>query len=409
MAMLDFLIRICLLSPTGTPWQSDTLFGHLCWQVALGRADLPIEAFLAPFLGGEPPFVFSDGFPSGLMPKPMLPYRPEPSAESNLGQDAQAAIKEDCLMGSRGSALASSAASHDAQAAGNHAQDACAAISPLLSTLAAYAAAKRARKSRWITTAEFQRLCRGELFQPAPVADPWRKVTFSHASLDRRNLRTGGEGAAGEFFESEAEILDSSSATADPHPAALANVLDLYLRAVSEEWAARAELLLREVARAGFGRDKSTGFGAFEVIGREPTHLFDPSPAASDSLRDLRDSAPNPPSPSSQPPSFPPPCPNGLVSLSSYVPAAGDPTDGFWRLRVKRGKLGEPGAWNAPADQPIRHPFKRPLLELEPGAVFRLPPGAPPRPIYGRMVPGLSDAFPKAVQCGYTLAVPCEL
>lgn len=68
--------RIDLAVPSGflSPWQADTLFGHLCWvaerqdgfhnfQGASGLIDL--------FRAGEPPFILSDGFPSGLLSAPL--------------------------------------------------------------------------------------------------------------------------------------------------------------------------------------------------------------------------------------------------------------------------------------------------------------------------------------------------
>ena len=70
--MKDYAIKLKLLSPTGTPWQSDTMMGHMAWQVAFGRCDLEIDEFLLLFDEYEPPFVVSDGFPEGLLPRPLL-------------------------------------------------------------------------------------------------------------------------------------------------------------------------------------------------------------------------------------------------------------------------------------------------------------------------------------------------
>lgn len=43
---------------------------------ALARQDGPaaVADFLEPFLAGEPPFVLSDEFLAGLLPRPMLPF-----------------------------------------------------------------------------------------------------------------------------------------------------------------------------------------------------------------------------------------------------------------------------------------------------------------------------------------------
>jgi CRISPR-associated protein Csm4 len=72
-----FQIKIKNLSRILTPFQADTLFGHLCWVVAHKEGDKELEIFLEPFKKGEPPFVITDGFPGDFLPKPL-------SAEFNI-------------------------------------------------------------------------------------------------------------------------------------------------------------------------------------------------------------------------------------------------------------------------------------------------------------------------------------
>lgn len=54
-----------------TPFQADTLFGHLCWAVAYRKGEEGLQEFLEPFEQGTPPFLISDGFPGHLLPKPL--------------------------------------------------------------------------------------------------------------------------------------------------------------------------------------------------------------------------------------------------------------------------------------------------------------------------------------------------
>lgn len=54
-----------------TPFQADTFFGHLCWTLTYTQGKDKLKKFLEPFRAGEPPFLISDGFPSGLLPKPL--------------------------------------------------------------------------------------------------------------------------------------------------------------------------------------------------------------------------------------------------------------------------------------------------------------------------------------------------
>jgi CRISPR-associated protein Csm4 len=90
---------------------------------------------------------------------------------------------------------------------------------------------------------------------------------------------------------------------------------------------------------------------------------------------------------------------NGFVSLSNFIPAPTDPTDGRWGLLTKRPKLGD--EWAAGGN-----PFKRRLLFLEAGSCFR---AAPPRPWYGRMVEGVALDRPEVVQYGLAYTVPMRL
>ncbi|MDD5007501.1 MAG: hypothetical protein PHU49_02680 [Syntrophorhabdaceae bacterium] len=69
--METYRIDIHLHGGVLTPFQADTVFGHLCWTVAQNEGDGALEEFLRPFLDGNPPFVISDGFPAGFLPKPL--------------------------------------------------------------------------------------------------------------------------------------------------------------------------------------------------------------------------------------------------------------------------------------------------------------------------------------------------
>lgn len=66
-----FKVTIRLKSATGTPWQADTVFGHLCWVLAHRDGEAALRQFLQPFLDGEPTFLLSDGFPPGFLPRPL--------------------------------------------------------------------------------------------------------------------------------------------------------------------------------------------------------------------------------------------------------------------------------------------------------------------------------------------------
>ncbi len=304
--MTDYRVKIRLLSPLGTPWQSDTVFGHLAWHVARKYGERAVQEFLEPFRQGSPPFVLSDGFPGDLLPRPLLPV---PLSQARSPAD--------------------------------------------------YAAMRARRKSLFVSLEDFSALRSGAGGDWQPAPDPWVPWQIPHAAISRHTDTTTGlrDDEGGNFFLTDMEVL------------AQGDLLSLYLRA-DDEWADRVPQMLAELAPLGFGRDRSVGAGAFEVVEMQPYNGFGDLPGA-----------------------------NGFVSLSSYCPAQHDPTRGRWRVRLKYGKLGEHAGGG--------YPFKRPLIQLEPGAVFLT--NGPPRPYYGRAVAGVAPGFPEAIQCCYTLAVPAVL
>ena len=71
MIALRFTLRP--LTPFGTPLAGDTLFGQLCWALALRRGAAGLEALLEGYTTGRPFAVLSDAFPAGMLPRPTLP------------------------------------------------------------------------------------------------------------------------------------------------------------------------------------------------------------------------------------------------------------------------------------------------------------------------------------------------
>jgi CRISPR-associated protein Csm4 len=82
--------------------------------------------------------------------------------------------------------------------------------------------------------------------------------------------------------------------------------------------------------------------------------------------------------------------------LSHFVPAKNDPTNGAYKTMVKYGKLGEEKTF-------CGNPFKKPLIVLKPGAVFKT---QIMKPFYGRLLEKIAFADPAMVQYGYAFPVP---
>lgn len=170
--------------------------------------------------------------------------------------------------------------------------------------------------------------------------DPQREELGYHNSIDRRSNTVRDEGG---FFQS-----------LDYHfPADVR--LNVYVKTDFFSETSLGELF-DVVAKGGFGRDKSAGLGAFR---------FALSPFDFPSLL---------------------PGANGFIALSNFAPAPRDPTEGFYDLMTKFGKLGGDFAVG-PASAGGRHnPFKKPLIMLRSGSAFQ---DTPVREWYGRLIPGV--------------------
>ncbi len=88
---LDYTVEVELKSPIITGFQSDTIFGHICWAVRFLKWDgLSNDGNLEEFLklygsGQSPPLLVSDGFPKGYLPRPILPPITQQELDSIVG------------------------------------------------------------------------------------------------------------------------------------------------------------------------------------------------------------------------------------------------------------------------------------------------------------------------------------
>lgn len=210
---------------------------------------------------------------------------------------------------------------------------------------------KQFRSRASLSSADFVRAMQGE---PIMGEGPSTPITTSAVLKNSIDRNTGTTGEVGGLFNFDEQRWPS---------------ITVYVLA-APDFVKPARRLFAYLADTGFGKRKTVGYGSVALRAFEPC----------DGL-----------------PSFE--APNAFVSLSSFVPASGDPVDGFWRTRVKYGKLGEELAVS-------ENPFKRPFVQLIAGSVFY---DSPVRPWYGRMVSGLNPAHPEVVQCGLALALPVHM
>lgn len=95
--------------------------------------------------------------------------------------------------------------------------------------------------------------------------------------------------------------------------------------------------------------------------------------------------------------------PDSFVALSNFVPARDDPTDGSYKAFVKYPKVSY-------TENPEDSPFKKPILFLQAGSIFRT---KPVKEIYGSCVENIAlkdgTVSDRIIIGAYTIAVPCCL
>jgi CRISPR-associated protein Csm4 len=211
-------------------------------------------------------------------------------------------------------------------------------------------ALKRVKRARWLPFEAFRHAQKGESLDSGHLLaeEAYETSDRLRNTLDRATGTTGDDA----LFSTPETVLNTRAAILTDAP-----YLSVYLR-IASGYEARVLELFQLLALTGFGADVSAGRGAFEVASDlEPM----------DELGAERSGA------------------NGIVVLSTFQPAEQDPTDGYWELFTKYGKLGP--------DYGLENVFKRPLIMIRPGACFRC---ASNRGVVGRAIP-MSELLPEDV------------
>lgn len=209
---------------------------------------------------------------------------------------------------------------------------------------------KAVKRGRWLTRADFLALREGHL----GLRVPWDRLladadVLGH-DLTRHNTLARDSDASLEAGGLFARVDTHVHAKRGSQPA-----LTLYFRAADDSAAGLLLDLLHELSLVGFGADTATGRGHFEISG-------DPVPDV-----DLDE---------------PPEGANGVVVLSTFQPAPGNPADGFWDIFPKFGMVGP--------DLGLHDVRKHTLIMFRPGSSFRTEPATP---FLGRALP-MDDVLP---------------
>lgn len=216
---------------------------------------------------------------------------------------------------------------------------------------------KEERGRKFITAKHLQLFLDGnmeeyeEMFasESQQIAPPVQNDLRIHVGIDRDTMKS----EESKLFQTKPEYLGEGTGFA-----VLVKILDE--QAYSEF---EVEPILREVFETGYGKKKSSGYGAFTVVGFTDYGMIEEPESGS-----------------------------GFVTLGNYLPAAVDEANpGFYDHMVKYGKLGEYRSAGS-------NPFKKPLILLKPGSCFKT---EIVRPFYGRMtMPGEISVEEQVYHCG---------
>ena len=226
--MKIYRVRLSLDSASLSAWQSDTIFGHLCWTVRYNEGEEALSQFLAPFLAGEPPLILSNGFPEDLLPRPVLP----PSAPPGLEM-------------------------------------------PKRDQVAVMRRARESKGIKYVDLDEFNAICQGKRVPLKPKEARVESRTVLKNQINRLTGTTAGpeaeEAVGGNLYDlEEAFYLKKNGLIGKKAPVPIS----IYLKVVNDSWAERAKTLFDQMALAGFGAKKSAGYGQFKVESFEPFDGF---------------------------------------------------------------------------------------------------------------------------------------
>lgn len=289
-------ITLELQSDFMTPWQADTIFGHLAWSVLYEEGESALHDWLAQFAACDearfrgdrrttPPLLLSDGFVSGWLPRPMLP----PRSERMLSASVQDALEE-------------------------------------------AAQAKQRKGMRWLAAEAFGTV-QYESERHMSKNGDFRARVGMHNVIDRLNQTSLSVNGLYTQLQWAHECKVTDPETTQP-------ILVSLFAATSSE-AERKRLLyhLKQMALTGYGKRKNIGMGQFRLVDyRGPNDEWYEWRDRQAWFTEMSQDA------------------NAEMWLSHGVPAPLDSVNGSYRLATKYGKLGE--GWRG-TGSPFKRPLTR--------------------------------------------------
>ena len=219
-----------------------------------------------------------------------------------------------------------------------------------------YSKIKLAKKREYLSLSQFQSFQRGEVPDLLEEGQGFISAATLHNQISRFTNTTGEQGSLFGLNECFA-------------PCGQVQIYAKVLNGFEDD----LQHLFEHFVEGGYGSKKSTGKGACSLTGFAPCNDLD--------MNDRQGVV------------------NGFITLSHFVPAQGDPFGGAYKTMVKYGKLGEEKTF-------CGNPFKKPLIMLKPGAVFRT---QSMKSWYGMLIKNIAYADKDVVEYAYAFPVPAKL
>lgn len=317
------IFKLSIIPKSGmlTDLDSDIIFGHFCWRMREHLGEDLLSEFLKLYTENKPVFTISSGLSERITRDKTEVFFPKPLVQTPFNEekrDKRERIKSFNEM-------------------------------------------KRKKRRKLISQKQLNLFLLGNIEKysdsfneelDVPKFDNELRV---NVSIDRKTMKS----AEGKLFSYYPNYLISGDGFA-----VLVKVLD-------EEAFVRyeCEKLLTNVFEIGYGKKKSSGFGAFEVLGfNEYNEISEYEEGTS------------------------------FLSLSSYMPAAADEVLEYqYDFAIKHGRMGEQLAKTG-------NPFKKPLIIIKPGSCFECNVS---KEFYGRITNEgeITDYFPFAKYMGFSFSL----
>ncbi|HDK26256.1 MAG TPA: hypothetical protein ENG48_04085 [Candidatus Atribacteria bacterium] len=348
-------------SPVITPFQADTIFGHLCWAIKYIKGEESLIDFLKIYDHEKPPLILSDGFPEGFLPMPIL--RPLTIDEEDtkliniyFGADKKNKIKGlTFLKRLKAQPFISTAI-----------------LNELEGSLSYFRLYEKVLEGKYCPSWFRKRACSEKEVKNCPLINPESSSVCNYLKKCKEdnlvfhntiNRVTGRVEEPGGLF-TEIETY---------YPKEEANY-EIYLQTTYfslEE----IQKYFSFIGENGYGKDKSIGKGYLELKDIQQYTLFEPQDS------------------------------NGFMTLSSFIPAEDDPIEGFYEVFTKYGKLGGDYAKSGIGGEGL-NPFKKPLLMFKAGSTFLI--NHKSKNYYGRLVSHIHSS-PQIRQYGYAFPLKIKL